>query len=72
MKKTLLCLLTIALVCSISLGLTSCDWLSNLFGGDDASNDNVHEHAYVSEVTDPTCTRKGFTTYTCSCGCLTS
>lgn len=28
-----------------------------------------HEHAYVAEVTPPTCTENGFTTYTCeSCG----
>ena len=28
----------------------------------------VHEHSYTSEVTDPTCTAAGYTTYTCSCG----
>ena len=27
-----------------------------------------HEHTYTSEVTDPTCTEKGYTTYTCACG----
>lgn len=27
-----------------------------------------HEHSYTSVVTAPTCTEKGFTTYTCSCG----
>ena len=27
-----------------------------------------HKHSYTSAVTDPTCTEKGYTTYTCSCG----
>ena len=27
-----------------------------------------HEHNYTEEVTAPTCTEKGFTTYTCECG----
>lgn len=27
-----------------------------------------HKHNYVSNVTEPTCSEKGFTTYTCSCG----
>ena len=33
-----------------------------------ASCSEKHEHAYTSEVTAPTCTADGFTTYTCSCG----
>ena len=28
----------------------------------------VHDHSYTSAVTDPTCTEKGFTTHTCTCG----
>ena len=28
----------------------------------------VHNHEYVAEVTPATCTKYGFTTYTCSCG----
>ena len=28
----------------------------------------VHTHSYISKVTPPTCTEKGYTTYTCSCG----
>ncbi|MBQ7962522.1 MAG: hypothetical protein IJ289_07965 [Clostridia bacterium] len=31
-------------------------------------NDTVHEHSYTSVVTAPTCTEKGYTTYTCECG----
>lgn len=27
-----------------------------------------HEHSYTEVVTKPTCTEKGYTTYTCSCG----
>ena len=27
-----------------------------------------HEHNYTASVTDPTCTEKGYTTYTCACG----
>lgn len=27
-----------------------------------------HQHEYKSEVTKPTCTEKGYTTYTCACG----
>lgn len=29
---------------------------------------NRHEHSYTSVVTAPTCTEKGYTTYTCACG----
>lgn len=28
----------------------------------------THEHSYTKVVTDPTCTEKGYTTYTCECG----
>lgn len=30
--------------------------------------DGVHFHSYKSEITAPTCTEKGYTTYTCTCG----
>lgn len=29
---------------------------------------NNHQHSYMAVVTEPTCTEKGYTTYTCSCG----
>ena len=32
------------------------------------SCEQPHEHSYTSVVTDPTCTDRGFTTHTCSCG----
>ena len=37
----------------------------------DADNDGVYtygKHEYSTEVTAPTCTEKGYTTYTCACG----
>ena len=30
--------------------------------------DALHEHAYISAVTAPTCTEDGYTTHTCTCG----
>ena len=30
--------------------------------------EKAHQHSYNSVVTNPTCTEKGYTTYTCSCG----
>ena len=30
--------------------------------------DSSHDHSYTAEVTAPTCTKQGFTTYTCACG----
>ncbi len=32
------------------------------------SSKPVHTHSYSQKITDPTCTEKGYTTYTCSCG----
>ena len=29
---------------------------------------NYHMHKYISVVTEPTCTERGYTTYTCECG----
>ena len=33
-----------------------------------ATKNIAHTHNYTSHVTDPTCTEKGYTTYTCNCG----
>lgn len=33
-----------------------------------APETTAHVHSYTNEVTPPTCTEKGYTTYTCSCG----
>lgn len=43
-------------------GLTNCsiEYLQVWEGG--------HSHSYTSEITTPTCTEQGYTTYTCACG----
>lgn len=33
-----------------------------------AGTEDVHEHDYDAVVTEPTCTERGYTTYTCECG----
>ena len=33
-----------------------------------SSSGDPHEHSYAAQVTLPTCTKQGYTTYTCSCG----
>lgn len=48
--------ITLAL-CSVA-ALAACDTESEL----------GHQHSYTKEVTAPTCTDQGYTTYTCSCG----
>ena len=30
--------------------------------------EKIAEHSYTANITDPTCTEKGYTTYTCECG----
>ena len=35
---------------------------------DVCGEENITSHSYGSVVTDPTCTEKGYTTYTCNCG----
>ena len=37
-------------------------------GAEDPNYVPPHEHNYTSEVTAPTCTEAGYTTYTCACG----
>ncbi|MBQ7873205.1 MAG: hypothetical protein IJ360_04455 [Clostridia bacterium] len=37
-------------------------------GAEDPDYVPPHEHSYTTVVTDPTCTEKGYTTYTCACG----
>lgn len=67
MKTKKLFLIVLSLLCSL-LVFASC--------GDDAPADNggqpndvpSHTHNYSSEVTEPTCTTDGYTTYTCECG----
>ena len=33
-----------------------------------SSSSSTHTHRYTEEVTTPTCTEQGYTTYTCACG----
>jgi len=35
---------------------------------EDTTETSVHTHDYTTKVTAPTCTEKGYTTYTCDCG----
>ena len=50
------------------------DWLSADVCGQEErititlEGEKPHEHDYLPEVTEPTCTEEGYTTYTCSCG----
>ena len=50
-KKILLSLTTIIAICTCAFTLTACG----------------HTHSYKTKVTMPTCTEKGYTTYTCDC-----
>ena len=38
------------------------------FIGAEIADEPEHQHDYTAVVTDPTCTEKGYTTYTCACG----
>ena len=58
MKKLVKLTLVLVLVVATLLTITAC------FG----KKPSKHEHSYNAEVTDPTCTERGFTTYTCKCG----
>ena len=60
-RKSLLKILSIITLVIMALStLTGCKLLE-IFGGG-------HKHDYKSQITPPTCTADGFTTYTCECG----
>ena len=80
MKKLIVILLTLALVC---LTAVSCDNLPDevkeILGivieiPDTGDTDNgesggtIHIHKYTADVTEPTCEAQGYTTYRCECG----
>ncbi len=77
MKKMsiIMCRILILLLI-LTISLCSCaqitDILDQLNGNQSASgntdNSGHHTHSYAKEVTDPTCTSEGYTTYTCACG----
>ena len=39
-----------------------------LYRASQLPGDPVHEHEYTAEITAPTCTANGYTTYSCACG----
>ena len=64
-KLLLLALITVLSLCSCkqqNSGGTS----SN--GTDITDNGGAHQHVYTAQITEPTCTVNGYTTYTCECG----
>ena len=61
MKRILLLILAL-LLC---LSLCACDIA---LGNEQTQPSETHQHNYTSIVTPPTCTRNGYTTYTCDCG----
>ena len=44
------------------------DYKSEAFATFRCIRETAHEHSYTAVVTPPTCTAKGYTTHTCSCG----
>ena len=44
------------------------DYSSSAFATFRCIRETAHEHSYTAAVTAPTCTEKGYTTHTCSCG----
>ena len=44
------------------------DYKSEAFATFRCIRETAHEHSYTAVVTPPTCTEKGYTTHTCSCG----
>ena len=44
------------------------DYKSEAFATFRCIRETAHEHSYTAVVTAPTCTEKGYTTHTCSCG----
>ena len=44
------------------------DYSSSAFATFRCIRETAHEHSYTTVVTPPTCTEKGYTTHTCSCG----
>ena len=44
------------------------DYSSSAFATFRCIRETAHEHSYTAVVTPPTCTEKGYTTHTCTCG----
>ena len=67
MKKGLSLLLIASLFLS-AISFTSCNDEQVNTSSTASSTNAPHEHNYVSEITEPTYTEEGYTTYTCECG----
>ncbi len=68
MKRTF----TILLVCLSLLALAACEdgepTTASVPNTTAAPTTTAHTHSYTETMTAPTCTEKGYTTYTCACG----
>lgn len=75
MKNIFRIVFCLVLILTVVLSMASCDikgTFQSLGEGDFKGAWNAlvgnHKHEYTSVVTQPTCTEKGYTTYTCECG----
>ena len=59
-------IVALSLCCALGLTFAACGDGSSTDGS--AGTTGTHEHEYTTEVTAPTCTERGYTTYTCDCG----
>ncbi len=59
-RNALRILACFAFIMVLVFAFASCDKIKGFF--------DKHEHSYVPVMTQPTCTEKGYTTYTCECG----
>ena len=59
-------IVALSLCCALGLTFAACGDGSSTDGS--AGTTGTHEHEYTTEVTTPTCTERGYTTYTCDCG----
>ena len=66
-KQILSLLLALILVVGMLPVQTNADTLDNGLACEINEN-QVHIHEYTSTVTEPTCTKQGYTTYACECG----
>lgn len=60
-KRVLIGLMMFLFTICCMFGLVACT------GSDNIEDGEKHNHTYEEIVTEPTCTEKGYTTYTCSC-----
>ncbi len=65
MKKLIGCIVSLLAILCVGLGVTGCATPSDNSSGSDISE---HVHSYTRLVVEPTCSKKGYTKYECSCG----